>query len=154
MVSAYIDLNPVRAGIVKDPKDYRFCNYSEALAGNKEALTGLLSVMNTVKIENALSRYRLYLYERGYFSSHATEGKKSITTEEYEKVNKRNGEMSIRDQLLHRSRYFTDGMIFGSRLFVDTIFDNHRTLFSVNRKTGARPTRGFEFDLFVGRAVQ
>ena len=31
-VAAYIDLNPVRAGIVTDPKDYRFCGYAEAVA--------------------------------------------------------------------------------------------------------------------------
>jgi len=28
-VAAYIDLNPVRAGLVEDPKDYRFCGYAE-----------------------------------------------------------------------------------------------------------------------------
>ena len=32
-MAAYIDLNPVRAGIVEDPKDYRFCGYAEAVAG-------------------------------------------------------------------------------------------------------------------------
>ena len=26
-MAAYIDLNPVRAGLVEDPKDYRFCGY-------------------------------------------------------------------------------------------------------------------------------
>jgi len=31
-MAAYIDLNPVRAGLVKDPKDYRFCGYAEAVA--------------------------------------------------------------------------------------------------------------------------
>ncbi|MFP4157128.1 MAG: transposase [Opitutales bacterium] len=31
-VAAYIDLNPVRAGLVEDPKDYRFCGYAEAVA--------------------------------------------------------------------------------------------------------------------------
>ncbi|MFP4259579.1 MAG: transposase [Opitutales bacterium] len=31
-MAAYIDLNPVRAGIVEDPKDYRFCGYAEAIA--------------------------------------------------------------------------------------------------------------------------
>ena len=33
MTAAYIDLNPVRAGMVKDPKDYRWCSYGEASAG-------------------------------------------------------------------------------------------------------------------------
>ena len=31
-MAAYIDLNPVRAGLVQDPKDYRFCGYAEAVA--------------------------------------------------------------------------------------------------------------------------
>ena len=31
-MAAYIDLNPVRAGMVDDPKDYRFCGYAEAVA--------------------------------------------------------------------------------------------------------------------------
>ena len=37
----YIDLNPVRAGLVADPKDYRFCGYGEAVAGNAAARAGL-----------------------------------------------------------------------------------------------------------------
>ncbi|MGB0415815.1 MAG: transposase, partial [Coraliomargarita sp.] len=40
-MAAYIDLNPVRAGLVEDPKDYRFCGYAEAVAGEVEARKGL-----------------------------------------------------------------------------------------------------------------
>ncbi|MDQ8208059.1 transposase, partial [Coraliomargarita sp. SDUM461003] len=39
-MAAYIDLNPVRAGIVEDPKDYRFCGYAEAVVGVKAAQAG------------------------------------------------------------------------------------------------------------------
>ena len=44
-VAAYIDLNPVRAGLVDDPKDYRWCGYAEAVASDtsvrksKQAIT-------------------------------------------------------------------------------------------------------------------
>jgi hypothetical protein len=31
-VAAYTELNPVRAGLCADPKDYRYCGYAEALA--------------------------------------------------------------------------------------------------------------------------
>jgi len=31
VMSAYIDLNPVRAGMVKRPEDYRWCSYGEAM---------------------------------------------------------------------------------------------------------------------------
>jgi len=34
-MAAYIDLNPVRAGLVDDPKDYRFCGYAEAVAHSR-----------------------------------------------------------------------------------------------------------------------
>lgn len=40
-IAAYIDLNPVRAGMVEDPKDYRWCGYGEAVAGKKIARKNL-----------------------------------------------------------------------------------------------------------------
>ncbi len=36
-VAAYIDLNPVRAGLVKRPEDYRWSGYGEAVGGSKGA---------------------------------------------------------------------------------------------------------------------
>jgi hypothetical protein len=36
-MAAYIDLNPVRAGLCEDPKDYRWSGYGEAVAGGREA---------------------------------------------------------------------------------------------------------------------
>ena len=41
---AYIDLNPVRAGLVKDPKDYRFCGYGEAVAGRQLSRRGIAHI--------------------------------------------------------------------------------------------------------------
>ena len=35
-ISAYIDLNPVRAGMVEDPADYRWSSYGEAIGGGKK----------------------------------------------------------------------------------------------------------------------
>ena len=46
-MAAYIDLNPLRAGICDDPKDYRWCGYAEAVAGGKlarEAVSWLVAV--------------------------------------------------------------------------------------------------------------
>lgn len=40
---AYIDLNPVRSGLVEDPEDYRCCGYAKAVAGNAVARKGLMS---------------------------------------------------------------------------------------------------------------
>ena len=58
-VAAYIDLNAVRAGLVNDPQDYRFCGYAEAVAGNHCARTGLLRVMQTLDgASGAWSRFK------------------------------------------------------------------------------------------------
>ncbi|NRA28581.1 MAG: hypothetical protein HRU10_15210 [Opitutales bacterium] len=43
-VAAYIDLNPVRAKLVDDPKDYRFCGYAEALAGQGQLRAALCAM--------------------------------------------------------------------------------------------------------------
>jgi hypothetical protein len=43
-MAAYIDLNPVRARLVADPKDYRWCGYAEAVAGHAKAQQGLAMI--------------------------------------------------------------------------------------------------------------
>jgi putative transposase len=48
MMAAYIDLNPVRAGIVSDPKDYRYCGYAQAVAGGLLARRGLMRVLGSL----------------------------------------------------------------------------------------------------------
>jgi putative transposase len=40
-VAAYIDLNPIRAGMVEDPMDYRWSGYAAACGGGKEERKGL-----------------------------------------------------------------------------------------------------------------
>ena len=51
-MAAYIDLNPVRAGIVKDPKDYRWCSYGEAMAGKKRARLGIQKIAEAIQDGN------------------------------------------------------------------------------------------------------
>ena len=41
-----------------------------------------------------------------------------------------------------RIRYFTDGAVIGSRVFVDDAFAAARERFGPNRKTGARKPKG------------
>jgi len=36
IMAAYIDLNPVRAGLVEDPADYRWSSYGEAVHGGRK----------------------------------------------------------------------------------------------------------------------
>ena len=46
-IAAYIDLNPVRAGLCEDPKDYRYSGYAEAIAtGSATAVEGMRTILN------------------------------------------------------------------------------------------------------------
>jgi hypothetical protein len=49
----YIDMNPFRAGIVADLKDYFYCGYSEARRGGVAAMNGLRLLLSTVDAEAA-----------------------------------------------------------------------------------------------------
>ena len=44
-LAAYVDLNPVRADMVDDPKEYAWSGYGEACAGGKLARTGLTHIL-------------------------------------------------------------------------------------------------------------
>ena len=46
-MATYIDLNPVRAGIVDDPGKYRWCGYAEAMSGKAEAVEGIVQITGT-----------------------------------------------------------------------------------------------------------
>ena len=72
-MAAYIDPNPVRAGLVSDPKDYRWCGYGEAIAGVGIAQNGLGRLLEEVLSyelfqaawERTSERYRQILYAHG-----------------------------------------------------------------------------------------
>lgn len=59
LVSAYIDLNPVRAGICEAPEDYPFSTIGEATQGSSFARKGL---MNVYLSRNWASTCKKYLY--------------------------------------------------------------------------------------------
>ncbi len=140
-VAAYIDLNAVRAGVVADPKDYRYCGYGEAVGGEKVARGGLGKVLADVAPGGEWRRvsrvYRQTLFERGV----ETEGRAGISKEKVRQAVEGDGELSLGDMLRCRVRYFSDGVVLGSRGFVEEVFAAHREQFGVKRKTGARAMR-------------
>jgi putative transposase len=76
-MAAYIDLNPVRAGMVEDPAEYRWSGYGESVHGGALAQAGLKKVvmgyLASVQpdetpeqgTERMLARYRMYLFSHG-----------------------------------------------------------------------------------------
>ncbi len=158
MLAAYIDLNAVRAGIVSDPQHYRFCGYGEAMAGVKVARDGLLRIMQSpdsymASWERMVKHYRHLLYERGVKKPERNRG--GIAAERVAAVLANGGRLTIREVLHCRVRYFSDGMILGSRVFVDDTFRRHRGNFGVKRRTGARSMRSAQWKgLFTARRLQ
>ena len=151
-MAAYIDLNAVRAGIVGDPKDYRYCGYGEAVAGAKEARAGLKAVMLSLGQRGqwaSISRgYREYLYVSGGAKGIDEDGrtiKAGFSHQKVQKVLDEGGKLTQMELLRCRVRYFSDGVALGSKEFVNEVFNKHRREFGLKRKTGARQMRRGEW---------
>lgn len=157
-IAAYIDLNPVRAGLVEDPKDYRWCGYGEAMGGGVLAIEGLCAVITggdevrdrgTPSTE-ALAEYRVRLFGQGEErEGTSVEGRplrKGFSRETVLEVVKAGGKLSLPEYLRLRVRYFTDGGVLGTRGFVEGVFECLRERFGARRASGARPMRGVEGD--------
>jgi len=169
VMSAYIDLNPVRAGMVSRPEDYRWSSYGEAMkpkadrwrAKAREGLCrvmqldletgGRVSAANSAVIweEEGAPWYRMMLFADGeeVFVSRPESGegkvcvRKGFKRKEVEKVLARGGKLSFGESLRCKVRYLSDGMVFGTRGFVDKVFLKTKERFGKTRKSGARPMR-------------
>lgn len=111
-MAAYIDLNPVRAGLVDDPKDYRFCGYAEAVAGRPAAVEGLRRVWAEYG-SNPLQSHRELILGKGGMFIGAFERSRALDV-----LQQPGACLSKAAVLRCRVRYFTDGAIFGSSEFV------------------------------------
>ncbi len=149
-MAAYIDLNPVRAGMVTDPKDYRWCGYAEAVAGKSQALGGLKIVTDTYRglpapVGAVLREYRELLYGRGEERGEDERRmavRKGFNRERVDEVLAKKGKLTWGEMLRCRVRYFADGAVLGSKEFVNAVFAAERHRFGPKRQTGARPLRG------------
>ncbi|MFP4261561.1 MAG: transposase [Opitutales bacterium] len=123
-MAAYIDLNPVRAGLVDDPKDYRYCGYAEAVAGRAGAKRGLRTIWGAyadgcardqLSAEEALRIHRETMF--GYRA--AEPGLSEQARAQALQVLQKGGSSLPKAAVLHcRVRYFTDGAILGTKDYV------------------------------------
>ena len=155
-MAAYIDLNPLRAGLVEDPKDYRWCGYAEAVAGSKRARRGIcralgLSVDHWTR--SGAEIYRCLLLtdgmerveeasvkdeKSGEFRREVRVRKRGFSREEALAQLEKGGRLEAGQLLRCRVRYFSDGIALGSREFVEEVFQRKREWFGEKRETGAR----------------
>jgi putative transposase len=150
-MAAYIDLNPVRAGYVKKPEDYRWCGYADALAGQRVAQEGICSIMQQKPSEWARAfgeeehgvraRYRRLLYHHARLRVNH-DGKvvrKGLTPAEAERVTyEERGKLDADSLIMHTVRHFSRGLAVGSKDWLEGMFEANRAHFGPKRKTGAR----------------
>jgi len=165
-IAAYIDLNPVRAGMVKDPADYRWSSYGEAVGGGKKgngkkAREGLMRAyfcdqgvgFEAEQWQKVSRQYRrlmgLALGRKPGRADVAGAGNRAAqnTLNTAEMLESKDNGTVLKDlriaKMLHcRVRYFTDGAVIGSKEFVNEAFARARERFSAKRKDGARAMRG------------
>jgi hypothetical protein len=118
---AYIDLNAVRAGLVKRPEDYRWCSLGyHVQTRNRGRFLSLdfgLAEFGVKTEKERLRNYRRFVYEKA--------GLEGI-----EKERKRDFELGKVDRFMLRTRYFTDSGIIGSKAYVSglyLVFKHHYT---------------------------
>jgi hypothetical protein len=170
-MAAYIDLNPVRAGMVSDPAEYRWSSYGEAMGGGargngKKARAGLVRALMAHKGYEADAQhwagevskdYRMLLLAEGAEKLQEVVGegegggrevrvvrkgiRKEVVEDEMARL-ERSRDVALGKMLRCRVRYFTDGAVLGSRGFVDEVFTKCRERFGATRKDGARKLRG------------
>ena len=169
-VAAYIDLNPVRAGMVKDPADYRWSSYGEAIGAGGRTAAGAFARGGLVRAllcaegvgndagrwSEVSGRYRLLLQQAierkggGAKSSVRGGGEAgAVTSPEMGSFGAADtvqdgfaAEMGFAGMLMKRVKYFSAGAVIGSREVVEICFEQARDRFGPKRKKGAKRVRG------------
>lgn len=139
-VAAYVDLNPVRAGLVEDPKAYRWSGYGEAVGGGEAAQRGLASFHGSMDWAEVGATYRRKLLVGS--GRAGASGKVALAPDAIRRELKKGGELALGEVLRLRVRYFSDGLVLGSRNYVNEVFAEFRSRFGPRRRTGARAMRG------------
>ena len=139
-VSCYIDLNPVRAGLCTDPKEYRWCGYAEACGGSEVLRAGLRRMLELKEWRACQKAYRVHLFGRANAALQGEGG--GLPAAAIARVKGREGELSLPEVLRCRVRYFTAGAAIGTREFVEEVLRQNAGMFGKKRKSGAVRMRG------------
>ena len=140
---AYLDLNPVRAGLVQRPEDYRWNSIGYHLqTGNKDDFLSLdfgLREFGVSSADERLRRYRRFLYETGAIDK----GKGAVLDAAVVQKERAKGYRVTRlDRFQYRTRHFTDSGIIGGKAFVEATYQKVKACFKAKRDKIPRPVSG------------
>ena len=145
-VGAYIDLNPVRAELVEEPRKYRWSGYGTAFRGNAFSRHGLCTLVaaayarRNVSYEVALEAYTSAIDgyietlapEAAETGSESSEMRETVSKEKAEKAAepqvfvtekveaeiRKGAKLSLFEMLRCKVRYFSHGLVLGPLSFV------------------------------------
>jgi REP element-mobilizing transposase RayT len=145
---AYIDLNPLRAGMVTRPEEYRWNSLGyHVQTNNRDNFLSTdfgLKEFNVKSMKERIRRYRRYVYEAGAVNQPEKGKAKVIDGKVLEKERNREFELSRNDRFRYRTRYFTDSGIIGSKEFVSTNYQQFKHLFYSKHEKNPKPIKGLE----------
>ena len=145
---AYIDLNPLRAGIVDRPEEYRWNSLGYHLqTGNKGNFLSLdfgLKAFGVLDAKERLRSYRRYVYEAGAINRPGKMQAKVIDDKIIAKERKKEFEISRTRRFRYRTRYFTDSGIIGSKEFVSKNYQRFKHLFYSKHEKKPKPIKGLD----------
>jgi REP element-mobilizing transposase RayT len=142
MVAAYIDLNPVRAGIVRDPKDYRWCGYGEAEAIGGKMVGGLRNVIadgGQLADSKVLAEYRIKLFGKGSAPKRGDSSSPRLSEKELQGVVDAGGQLSDAERLRLKMRWFARGAVIGGQQFVSEHLQAYQTRTKKRRTSVPQP---------------
>jgi len=157
---AYVDLNPVRAGLVKIPEQYRWSSlfYHVVKKNRSNWLSLNYANPNTDKFcpfnkpknyNEKLVFYRKYMYQIGKEKYYKIDGGEVISAspipeDAYKQAENNGFQYTYKEQFMHRCRYFSDSLIIGSHDFVKVIHSQYKNKLFDKRKRRFPKMRGFE----------
>ncbi|MCC5805178.1 MAG: transposase [Opitutales bacterium] len=151
LIAAYIDLNAVRAGLADLPENYRWCGYTEALAGSDRLRSTLARCFPRAKdVADALAQYRLLMLGKGAAAKGDGTGAR-IDPEALLEALKNGGVLQPHELLRLRVRYFSEGRVLGSPDWMDS-GEGARVLRRLPRPPSRKPIQIVDnVDLAVAR---
>lgn len=156
VVSAYIEMNPVRAGMVTEPQHYKYCGFGEAMRGLATAQRGIRKLVMTM--EAALREWNdvstFYLERILMYDEVRRHPERACTDHDY--LRKKLGarlKLTDFERLMCRCRYFTDGRVVGGEAFVEAFFEENRDAFGSKRTCGSRKFKGGWNHLYAVREL-
>jgi putative transposase len=109
----YVDLNPIRAGLVKRPEEYAFGAFVLRWNGESKALYDLRNLLSERTKAKAFEQYRSMVYLRGGVGSKSKDA--VIEVEVIDGEMKKNFDLGTRGENREHFRFYIDGLVIGAR---------------------------------------